>query len=242
MKKVLPVLSFLIFGFIVLACGITNNVTNVYVACCSTCVATPTAGIAPTATESLACSVPSKTPFVFPPTRTLDTNPTDRPPSGGTSTAVVPPSTGTPLPPPTVIPSSTPIPPTIVPTTAVPPTTIPPTIVPTNPPCDEHDGDGEDDCNGHHDDDNGHDACNQGVGNKSEGCDPGNSNNNQGSNDENGGIPGNPGRGHNGDNNNNDHQPGTGGNDNSGSNDNSNHGNDQGDHGHGQILFALMPV
>ena len=37
-------------------------------------------------------------------------------------------------------------------------------------------------------------ACNQGVGNGPEGCDPGNSNHNQPSNDENGGTPGNPGR------------------------------------------------
>jgi hypothetical protein len=37
-------------------------------------------------------------------------------------------------------------------------------------------------------------ACNQGVGNGPEGCDPGNSNHNQPSNDEDGGIPGSPGR------------------------------------------------
>lgn len=37
-------------------------------------------------------------------------------------------------------------------------------------------------------------ACNQGVGNGPEGCDPGNSNHNHSSNDENGGTPGNPGR------------------------------------------------
>ena len=37
-------------------------------------------------------------------------------------------------------------------------------------------------------------ACNQGVGNGPEGCDPGNSDHNQPSNDENGGTPGNPGR------------------------------------------------
>ena len=37
-------------------------------------------------------------------------------------------------------------------------------------------------------------ACNQGVGNGPEGCDPGNSNHNQPSNDDNGGTPGNPGR------------------------------------------------
>ena len=37
-------------------------------------------------------------------------------------------------------------------------------------------------------------ACNQGVGNGPEGCDPGNSNHNQPSNDENGGVPGAPGR------------------------------------------------
>lgn len=37
-------------------------------------------------------------------------------------------------------------------------------------------------------------ACNQGVGNGPEGCDPGNSDAHKGSNDENGGTPGNPGR------------------------------------------------
>jgi len=37
-------------------------------------------------------------------------------------------------------------------------------------------------------------ACNQGVGNGPEGCDPGNSNNHNPSNDENGGVPGDPGR------------------------------------------------
>ena len=41
---------------------------------------------------------------------------------------------------------------------------------------------------------NGHQKCNQGVGNGPEGCDPGNSNRNHGSNDETGGIPGHPGR------------------------------------------------
>ena len=41
---------------------------------------------------------------------------------------------------------------------------------------------------------NGKSACNQGVGNGPEFCDPGNSNNHNGSNDENGGIPGKPGR------------------------------------------------
>jgi len=41
---------------------------------------------------------------------------------------------------------------------------------------------------------NGKGACNQGVGNGPEFCDPGNSNNHNSSNDENGGIPGKPGR------------------------------------------------
>lgn len=41
---------------------------------------------------------------------------------------------------------------------------------------------------------NGHQKCNQGVGNGPEGCDPGNSNHKHGSNDETGGTPGNPGR------------------------------------------------
>ena len=40
----------------------------------------------------------------------------------------------------------------------------------------------------------GHSACNQGVGNGPEGCDPGNSNHHAGSNDEDGGLPGKPGK------------------------------------------------
>lgn len=36
-------------------------------------------------------------------------------------------------------------------------------------------------------------ACNQGIGNGAEGCDPGNSNHNQSSNDEGGRSPGTPG-------------------------------------------------
>jgi hypothetical protein len=39
-----------------------------------------------------------------------------------------------------------------------------------------------------------HDACNQGVGNGPEDCDPGNSNHRNPTNDEDGGTPGNPGR------------------------------------------------
>lgn len=40
----------------------------------------------------------------------------------------------------------------------------------------------------------GHAACNQGVGNGPEGCDPGNSNHHNATNDEDGGLPGAPGR------------------------------------------------